>query len=213
MSIKGISGLDLKNNGSSLSWLFKEDMRSDEILSSDFLTLKESCIYLVKKGSVMVTLFMEESLEINMEFKQGECIGHAGLFNGDVKDVSVKGMPAATLGELPLKKFMEGEDRELKEGIYETLIKNFTGNISRLFRSYAAKVSLSNDQYFIDFLLSNSGNFTYTSIYDFSRLLHIDIRTLQRIMKKYCDNGMIKRKGKNIMIVCEELARDILASN
>jgi len=90
------------------------------------------------------------------------------------------------------------------------MIKNLLLNILKLIKNHAAKLSFSNEQYLIDFLISNGGNFTYTSTTELAQLLNMDIRTLQRAMRKLIGNKTLEKDRKTLKILHMDSARELL---
>jgi len=171
---------------------------------------KTGCIYFVREGSIMVSVFIEDNTEFNMKFSQGEVLGKVDLFQEEGFDGIIKGMPSATLLELPIQELLKKTDIKFIIFIYEKMMTSMSRNILSLFKTYAAKVSYSNEQYFISHLMSEGGSVTYSSTEELALLLHIDIRTLQRIIKKLRSEKLIEKDGKALTVVDIQAAEEML---
>ncbi len=101
MTIEKLSKLLPELTSKDLNTIFSKDLNElfalRELSGEEIFIPKDDCFYLVKKGKVISTVFIEERLEFNMEFKEGECLGHVDLFLDEAMDLILKGMPSATL--------------------------------------------------------------------------------------------------------------------
>lgn len=176
----------------------------------EIFTPKNDCIYIVKEGRVVITGFIEDHLEVTMEFQEGDCLGHLELLVDKPLDIILKGMPSATVLEVPMIKIMDSIGTQTLTGLNNLLNKAIVKNALKLIKKHAAKVNLSNEQYVIDFLITNGGEITYTSNEDLIQLLHIEIRTLQRIIKKLIEGGILEKKGRTLRIIDMTLAQELL---
>lgn len=171
---------------------------------------KSDCLYIVQEGRVVITGFIEDNLEVTMEFQEGDCIGHLELLIDKPLDIILKGMPSATVLEVPMIRMMDSIDVQSLTGLNNILNRAIVKNALKLIKKHAAKVNFSNEQYVIDFLISNGGEITYTSNEDLIQLLHIEIRTLQRIIKKLIEGKILEKNGKTLRIIDMVSAREIL---
>jgi len=170
---------------------------------------KENCLYIVIDGRGLATGFFEDYLEFNMEFIKGESLGFVDLQDEHISFI-LKGMPSTTLLEVPIKMIMDKANIEFLVDIYNRMTKAMVRNIFKLFRAHAAKIQLSNEQFFIDFLISKGNEYTFTSTPELSRLLHIELRTLQRIIRKFTKDKIIEKNNKTFKIIDIDSAREIL---
>lgn len=171
---------------------------------------KKGCLYIIKSGKVISTVFIEDYLEFNMEFKEGECLGHIDLFLDESVDFILKGMPSATLLEVPITTLMDNKDTHFLLTLYDLMIRTLMGSTLKILKTHAAKVNFSNEQYLIDFLISNGGSFAYISTNVLAQLLHMDIHTLQRAMRKLTENKILKKNEKTLKIININSARKLL---
>ena len=171
---------------------------------------KGDCLYIVEEGRVVITGFVEDSLEITMEFNEGDCLGHLELLIDKPLDIMLKGMPSATVLEVPMIKIVDSVGIESLTGLNNLLNKAIVKNALKLIKKHAAKVNFSNEQYVIDFLISNGGEITYTSNEDLTQMLHIEIRTLQRIIKRLIGEKILEKNGKTLRIIDMHSARELL---
>lgn len=181
------------------------------IAEETFFTPKAGNLYMVKEGGIIVYGYVDDHLEFNMDFDIGDCIGQADLFHRENIDFIIRGKPTALILEIPAKKIMEKGDIKFLNFLYEKMLEKMVTNIIKLFKTYAAKVNFSNEQYFINFLLNNGGSFTFTSTEDLAYILHIELRTVQRVIKKLSTEGIIQKSKKTISIIDEEAAKDLLS--
>lgn len=173
---------------------------------------KSDCLYIVKEGRIVITGFIEDHLEVTMEFQEGDCIGYLELLIDKPLDIILKGMPSATVLEVPMIKIMDSIDLNSLTGLNNILNKAIVKNALKLIKKHAAKVNFSNEQYVIDFLITTGGEITYTSNEDLTQMLHIEIRTLQRIIKKLMGEGVLEKEGKTLRIIDMDSARELLES-
>lgn len=181
------------------------------IAEETFFTPKAGSLYMVKEGGIIVYGYVDDHLEFNMDFDIGDCIGQADLFHRENIDFIIRGKPTAIILEIPAKKIMEKGDIKFLNFIYEKMLNKMVTNIIKLFKTYAAKVNFSNEQYFINFLLNNGGSFTFTSTEDLAYILHIELRTVQRVIKKLTNQGIIEKSKKTISITDEEAAKELIS--
>lgn len=217
MTIEKLSKLLPELTSKDLNTIFSKDLNElfvlRELSGEEIFIPKDDCLYLVKKGKVISTVFIEERLVFNMEFKEGECLGHVDLFLDEAMDLILKGMPSATLLELPLKKLIDITDIHFLLNLYNIMIKNLLINILKLIKNHAAKIKLSNEQYLVEFLISSGGSFTYTSTSELAQLLNMDIRTMQRAVRKLIENGTLEKNRKTLKIIQMDSAKKLLETS
>lgn len=181
------------------------------ISGETFFTPKAGSLYMVKEGGIIVYGYIDDHLEFHMDFDIDDCIGQADLFHRENIDFIIRGKPSALILEIPAKKIMEKGDIKFLNFIYEKMLSKMVTNIIKLFKTYAAKVNFSNEQYFINFLLNNGGSFTFTSTEELAYILHIELRTIQRVIKKLSGEGMVQKSKKTITITDMEAAKDLIS--
>ncbi len=93
------------------------------------------------------------------------------------------------------------------------MIKNLLINILKLIKNHAAKIKLSNEQYLVEFLISSGGSFTYTSTSELAQLLNMDIRTMQRAVRKIIENGTLEKNRKTLKIIQMDSAKKLLETS
>ncbi|GLI55328.1 hypothetical protein PM10SUCC1_08420 [Propionigenium maris DSM 9537] len=217
MTIEKLSKLLPELSSKDLNIIFSKSLNELFVLrqlsEDEIFTPKNDCLYIVKSGKVISTVFIEERLEFNMEFKEGECLGHVDLFLDEAMDLILKGMPTATLLELPIMKLINNTDIQFLLNLYNIMIKNLLLNTLKLIKTHAAKLSLSNEQYLVDFLISSGGTFTYTSTSELAQLLNMDIRTMQRALKRLIENKTLEKSRKILKIIHMDSAREILETS
>lgn len=176
----------------------------------EFFIPKQGYLYIVKKGKVILTGFIEDHLEVNVEFKEEDCLGYVDLLLEDTLDFILKGSPSATLLEIPIKELMNSTNINFLLNLYDILIKTMMRNTFKLIKKYAAKANFSNEQYLIDFLIYHDGSYTYNSTRELAQLLHMDIRTLQRAIKKLTANKILEKNKKTLKISDMNSARKMI---
>ncbi len=181
------------------------------ISSEAFFTPKAGSIYMVKEGGIIVYAYVDDHLEFHMNFDPGDCIGQAELFHRENIDFIIRGKPTALILEIPAKKIMEKGDIKFINFLYEKMLNKMVTNIIKLFKNYAAKVNFSNEQYFINFLVNNGGRFTFTSTEELAYILHIELRTIQRVIKKLSGEGIVQKSKKTITIIDMKAAKDLIS--
>ena len=101
-------------------------------------------------------------------------------------------------------------DIQFLANVYQKMLKVVMNGLLKALNEYAAKINLSNEQYFVNFLISREGTYTPTSMEDFAHILHIEVRTLQRIIKKLTEKKIIQKSNKTIQIIDMESAKEIV---
>lgn len=182
------------------------------ISEETFFTPKDGSLYLVKEGGIIVYGYIDDHLEFHMDFNPMDCIGQADLFHRENIDFIIKGKPSALILEIPAKKIMEKGDTRFLNFLYEKMLTKMVTNIIKLFKTYAAKINFSNEQYFVNFLLNNGGSLSFTSTEDLAYILHIELRTIQRVIKKLSKQGIIKKSKKTLTITDMDAAKDLISS-
>ncbi len=177
------------------------------ISNGAFFIPRKGSIYMVKGGGIIIYGYINGYLEFNLDFNLDDCIGLGDLFHTKNIDLMIKGKPEAILLEIPVKKIIEKNNKEVLYSLYEKLITKVVAKTIKIVEIYAAKVTLSNDQYLIKFLLNNGGSFSFESIGELAHILHIELRTLQRLIKKLSSRGIIQKSKKTIKLIDEKTAK------
>ncbi len=205
MDIKKISKILPKLTSNELNQISSKGLNNffylHRISAGEVFIPKPECIYFIEDGDIKVSIFLENNMEFNMTFSQGDSLGRFQILQEEGLDSVIEGRTSTTLLEIPIQKLLNKADIKFILSIYEEMIINMSKNILRLFKAYAAKVSYSNEQYFINYLISSGGFINYNSTEELALLIHIDIRTLQRIIKKLQDENLIKKSGKTLTVV------------
>lgn len=175
-----------------------------------FFVPKEGFVYKVIEGIVIASGYLEGDMEFNVQFSEDEYLGMASIYEVEIVDYLIRAYPKGTLLEIPVNEALEKINPQFVLNVYKILTKRTIKNTIKLFKLYGAKVNFNNEQYFLYFLMSNNMKFTYSSTEDLASLLHIELRTLQRIIKKLSEGGIIKKDGKTLSIINKEKVEDIL---
>ncbi len=181
-----------------------------KITKEDLFIPKEESLYLIVEGIALVCAYTDEDLEFNLEFGPGECVGQLGAFHQENMDFILRGMDSCTIVDIPIQEAMSRTNIHSLVNIYQRMLTAITQNLLKVLKNYGAKVNFSNEQYFLNFLISKGGSYTITSIEDLAQLLHIEMRTLQRVIKRIIDKKIIQKTNKTIEIIDMEAAERIV---
>ena len=181
-----------------------------KITKEDVFIPKEESLYLIVEGIALVCAYTDEDLEFNLEFGPGECVGQLGAFHQENMDFILRGMDSCTIVDIPIQEAMSRTNIHSLVNIYQRMLTAITQNLLKVLKNYGAKVNFSNEQYFLNFLISKGGSYTITSIEDLAQLLHIEMRTLQRVIKRIIDKKIIQKTNKTIEIIDMEAAERIV---
>jgi len=181
-----------------------------KISKEDVFIPREESLYLIKEGIALVCAYTGEDLEFNLEFSPGECVGQLRAFHDENMDFVLRGMDSCTIVEIPIQEAMLKTNIHSLVNIYQRMLTAITQNLLKVLKSYGAKVNFSNEQYFLNFLISKGGVYTVTSTEDLAQLLHIEMRTLQRVTKRLIDKKVIQKDCKTIQIIDMESAENIV---
>lgn len=174
------------------------------LTKKDILFPKEDKAYLIKKGDAFVYAYTDDGLEFHMKFQRGESIGMLNMFIEGNLDFIMRGMDRCTVLEIPIKKALQTTNIKFILSVYEKILTTMSTNLFKVLKSYAAKVNYSNEQYLLNFIMARGGSYHFSSTEDLAHLLHIELRTLQRIVKKLSERGiLIKRKNVIEILDCE----------
>lgn len=166
------------------------------LTKKDILFPKEDKAYLVKSGDAFVYAYTDEELEFHMKFQRGEGIGMLNIFIEENLDFILRGMDRCTVLEIPIKKALQTTNIKFILSLYEKILTAMATNLFKMLKNYAAKVNYTNEQYLLNFIVTRGGSYRFSSTEDLAHLLHIELRTLQRIVRKLSDRGvLIKRKN------------------
>lgn len=180
--------------------LVEEGLENEFILhhltKRDALFPKEDKAYLIKSGDAFVYAYTDDGLEFHMRFQRGEGIGVLNIFIEEDLDFILRGMDRCTVLEIPIKKALQTTNIKFILSLYEKMLTAMSTNLFKVLKNYAAKVNYTNEQYLLNFIVTRGGSYSFSSSEDLAHLLHIDLRTLQRIIRKLSDRGVIiKRKN------------------
>lgn len=181
-----------------------------KISKEDLFIPREESLYLIVEGMALVCAYTEEDLEFNLEFGPGECVGQLGAFHEENMDFILRGMDSCTIVEIPIQEAMLKTNIHTLVNVYQRMLTAITQNLLKVLKNYGAKVNFSNEQYFLNFLISKGGSYTVTSIEDLAQLLHIEMRTLQRVIRRIMDKKIIQKTHKTIEIIDMEAAEKIV---
>ena len=172
------------------------------LTKKDILFPREDKAYLIKKGDAFVYAYTDDGLEFHMKFQEGESIGMLNMFIEENLDFIMRGMDRCTVLELPIKKALQTTNIKFILSLYQRILTTMSTNLFKVIKSYAAKVNYSNEQYLLNFIMARGGSYRFSSTEDLAHLLHIELRTLQRIVKKLIERGVLA-KGKNIIEILD----------
>jgi len=171
------------------------------LTKKDILFPKEEKAYLIKKGSALAYGYTDEGLEFHMKFQKGDGIGLLNVFIEDNLDFILRGMNECVVLEIPIKKSLQSTNIKFILSVYEEILTTMSGNLFKILKDYAAKINYSNEQYLLNFIMAKGGFYQFSTTEDLAHLLHIDLRTLQRIIKKLSESGTIIKKKNTIKIL------------
>ena len=182
------------------------------LTKEDMLIPKEEKAYLIKRGSALACAYTDDGLEFNMEFQEGDGIGHLNIFIEDSIDFILFGMDECTVIEIPLKKTLQTTNIKFILSFYEKILSTMSKNLLKVLKKYTAKINYSNEQYFLDFIMDKGGILMFSTTDELSRLLNIEVRTVQRIIKKFSERGiLVKREGTIEILNYETVKQKIIS--
>ncbi len=171
-----------------------------DIEKDNFCVPKKDYIYFIKSGRALSNIFIDD-LEINLKFNEGEYITFLNHFDNENYDFMISGLPKTKVVEIPISKLLDISDSGLKIKIHEIISKILTNNFFKVLSLHASSINLTNEQYFIKFLISNGGVFTCTSSFKIAQILNVNPRTLQRTIKNLIDQKVIKKVKKTLILI------------
>ncbi len=180
----------------------EEEFSLHHLTKRDALFPKESKAYLVKSGDAFVHAYTHEGLEFHMRLQRGDSIGMLNIFVEEELDFILRGMDRCTVLEIPIKKALQTTNINFILSLYEKLLTTMSRNLFKVLKNYAAKVNYTNEQYLLNFIVTRGGSYPFSSTEDLAHLLHMDLRTLQRIVRKLSDRGVISKR-KNIIEILD----------
>lgn len=181
-----------------------------KITKGDVFIPREESLYLIVEGTALVYAYTDGDLEFNLEFGPGECVGQLGAFHQENMDFILRGMDSCTIVDIPIQEAMLKTNIHSLVNIYQRMLTAITQNLLKVLKSYGAKVNFSNEQYLLNFLISKGGSYTITSVEVLAQLLHIEMRTLQRVIRRVIDKKIIEKNNKTIKIIDMDAAEKIV---
>ncbi len=202
MNRKEMARLMPELNRDDIEQLMKEGLEGEFILhhltKKDALFPKDDKAYLVKSGDAFVHAYTDDGLEFHIRLQKDEGIGMLNIFIEEELDFILRGMDRCSVLEIPIKKALQTTNIKFILSLYEKMLSAMSINLFKMLKNYAAKVNYTNEQYLLNFIVTRGGSYRFSSSEDLAHLLHIDLRTLQRIIRKLSDRGVLIKK-KNII--------------
>lgn len=170
-------------------------------------------IWNILDGVVRVTIYDEHKGEYYGEFTVGEWVGVAGcLMNIKRGTVDIEAKTNVIVMRIPLREYIDKyPDKALY--LWENIAKASAMEFSKILGGTLAKALLSNEGYFLKHLKENNMKVSYKNTRELSELLNTNLRTLQRILRKLTDDGVIGRSKHEIWVVDEEKLEEILVGD
>ena len=185
--------------------------------------MKEFKINKFKKNSLVIA--SGDSPEKVMVILQGEVKVHVytdegGVFYGILKEGEFFGLIPTILNRpvqpdfittkdseiliFPLKKIMTTR-KDIMNLIWDKIAIKTAEESANIISKTLSRATSSNELFFMKYIEKNNGTLVYSNTSELSENLNIHLRTLQRIIKKLSERGIIEKSGRTIKIKNHDL--------
>lgn len=161
-------------------------------------------VMVVLKGEVKAHLYTDEGRSFYGIVRENGFFGLIStVLNKPVKPDFITTKESEIL-IFPLKKIMTTR-KDILEKIWETIVIKTAEEAESIISYTVSRVTSSNELFFLKHLENNGGVIKYSRTAELSEELNIHLRTLQRIIKKLFEKGIIEKSRKVIKIKDMEL--------
>lgn len=156
------------------------------------------CFY-VAEGRVKMIFYSSEGRELTWTFERGEWFGMEDLISGEMVYLyDIEGMDEALLLEVPLKKLIH---QYKCKSFYSKLLKIMADLTYKVGNKIVLMTNYTHEEIFLKFLQDNDYRIEGRKLPEISELVKINLRTLQRVIKKLEVSGVIGRSQDSIEVV------------
>lgn len=160
-------------------------------------------VWKILEGQAKMTIYMEHGGEYYGDFTTGEWMGVAACLIDLVGTVDIEAKKKTKVIVIPLKEMIRNHP-EVMQHLWEKIAKGSALEFVRVLGGTLAKAVLSNEGYFLKYLSQNNMRIRFTNTRELSELLNTNLRTLQRIIRKLREDGVIEKSRNEIWVVDEE---------
>ncbi len=168
-------------------------------------------VWKILDGQAKMTIYMEHGGEYYGDFTTGEWMGVAACLIDLVGTVDIEAKKKTKVLTIPLKEMIRNHP-EVMQHLWEKIAKGSALEFVRVLGGTLAKAVLSNEGYFLKYLSQNNMRVRFTNTRELSELLNTNLRTLQRIIRKLREEGVIEKSRNEIWVVDEEKFEEALIS-
>ncbi len=168
-------------------------------------------VWKILDGQAKMTIYMEHGGEYYGDFTTGEWMGVAACLIDLVGTVDIEAKKKTKVLTIPLKEMIRNHP-EVMQHLWEKIAKGSALEFVRVLGVTLAKAVLSNEGYFLKYLSQNNMRVRFTNTRELSELLNTNLRTLQRIIRKLREEGVIEKSRNEIWVVDVEKFEEALIS-
>ncbi len=151
-------------------------------------------VWRVLSGAIKIKYFTLLDHEINGEFHSGEWFGGPCSLIGFEGSVDILTIKESVILWFPLKKMIEKYPEEMN-AVWEVVAVESAKEYRKILSNIVAKLTLTNEGYFIKYLMDNNGLIEFNSLDELGEILNMNVRTLYRIIGNLKQKNLIlKRK-------------------
>lgn len=160
-------------------------------------------VWKILEGQAKMTIYMEHGGEYYGDFTTGEWMGVAACLIDLVGTVDIEAKKKTKVLVIPLKEMIRNHP-EVMQHLWEKIATGSALEFVRVLGGTLAKAVLSNEGYFLKYLSQNNMRIKFTNTRELSELLNTNLRTLQRIIRKLREDGVIEKSRNEIWVVDED---------
>lgn len=191
-----------------------EKVKLEEYQEGDIMEMEafqSGKVWKILDGQAKMTIYMEHGGEYYGDFSSGEWMGVAACLIDLVGTVDIEAKRKTRVLTIPLKEIIKNHP-EVMQHLWEKIAKGSAVEFVRVLGGTLAKAVLTNEGYFLKYLSQNNMRVKFNNTRELSELLNTNLRTLQRIIRKLKEDGVIEKNKNEIWVVDEEKFEDALAN-
>jgi len=201
-----------------LSEILSEDLikkiKIEEYEKGDIMEMEafqSGKVWKILEGQAKMTIYMEHGGEYYGDFSSGEWMGVAACLIDLVGTVDIEAKKKTKVVIIPLKEMIRNHP-EVMQYLWEKIAKGSAVEFVRVLGGTLAKAVLTNEGYFLKYLSQNDMRIKFTNTRELSELLNTNLRTLQRIIRKLKEDGVIEKSRNEIWVVDENKFEEAIAT-
>jgi len=191
-----------------------EKVKLEEYQEGDIMEMEafqSGKVWKILDGQAKMTIYMEHGGEYYGDFSSGEWMGVAACLIDLVGTVDIEAKRKTRVLTIPLKEIINNHP-EVMQHLWEKIAKGSAVEFVRVLGGTLAKAVLTNEGYFLKYLSQNNMRIKFNNTRELSELLNTNLRTLQRIIRKLREDGVIEKSKNEIWVVDEEKFEGALAN-